>query len=285
MSEPPPTVRDLSEVVGWLYVTDGTLPNPYNTVSPFLSQMASELARPQTAEWIALYRSGGAPLPLVNASVWLESIFLPGVTDTQAGLGMSSLMLNLIPNDGSGLLYQNVLKFAPNQVLWVPQVVYGDKALHYFPEQFQALAAPSFGQWLIEFGYNDGILSVKGTNIDNGQTIFENAHSLPGNYVRDPAEGKTYPNAPIANAYLAAGGYGGASVATYQPGTILKAEYTSSTDVTDLAFAMWNGETPPGGMNAIGEGSNLYCAFPYQIAPDQISFLMETVPPDMAPTW
>jgi len=275
----------------YVFLTDQPEATAYSVMSPYLVQLASALSvpasRPQAAEWVGFYRAGGKPLHVVNGSVWLESVGLPFVNDNGPGKGdgYSSLMLNCIPNDGSGLLYQNVLQFSPSYVNWVVQVVYGAKALHTFPVQLQGLAAGSFGQWLIDFQYNDGIMSIEVIDIDNGQTIYGGSHSLPGNYVRDPAEGKVWPNAPIMNAYLAAGGYGNGSSATYQPGTVLKCEYFSDADVTDLAFAMFNGETPPGGMNSIGEFANLYAAFPFVAAPDQISFLMQTLTPDIAPTW
>ena len=275
----------------YLFLTDQPLATAYSVMSPYLVQLAGSLAvpslRPQIAEWVGLYRSGGAPLSLVNGSIWLESVSLPSVNDNgiNKGNGYSSLMLNCVPNDGSGLLYQNVLQFAPSYVNWVVQVVYGAKAVHTFPVQLQGLDAASFGQWLIDFQYNDDIMSVDVIDIDNGQHIYQGGHSLPGNYVRDPSETKVWANAPIQNAYLAAGGYGDGSAATYQAGTILKCEYTSSTDVQDLAFAMFNSEVPPGGMNSIGEFANLYCAYPYQVSSGQISFLMQTLTPDIAPTW
>ena len=278
----------LGEGATYVFFTDrpGPPANPYNVMSAYLMQLADSLGppspRPQMAEWVVAYRTGGTPLPRVDVTTWLESVSLSTVIDSVNGLGSSSVMLNLCPADSSGLLYQNVLKFGPSEVLWVPQVVYGAKALHYFPETIIDLSSSDPRNLQLDFHYKDGLMTAGVSEIDTNDVIFENSHSLPTSYTLN---GVQVPLSPIRNAYIAVGGYGGGSDATFPQGTQFRVNFMTDPTVTDLAFSMYNGEIPPSGIIAVEEASNLYGAFPFEVQPYFVDYFINALPPDIAPTW
>lgn len=64
-------------------------------------------------QWVVAYRTSGSPLPGISVSIPILSPL--NVTDSVKGIGYGSIQLNI---DGDQYGFQNVLKLAPDQLIW-----------------------------------------------------------------------------------------------------------------------------------------------------------------------
>lgn len=259
-----PDVTPYKDLVGYVYVTDGVLPNPYDHLPPYLAEIARQLSGAVSnakGEYIVTTRKSRTAIPFVRSSVDIRK--LGTVSDSHAGLDTFSIQQNVagkvvVNPDGSksGYSYQNVLNAYPDRLTARLDIIdpVGNKidVQHECTFAFlniqtlrEGFADAVFYTGLVgsQFKMNVSLIDING--IERG--LFE--EMLPGQYVND-----------IVSSYVTLAGEGNASQAIFGDGLSASIETTTDQNVTDLEALVYpfaeGGESVP--MLSTNEGNNLY---------------------------
>jgi hypothetical protein len=241
-----PDVRPFKDKVGWIYVTDGVQPNPYDHLPPYLAEMVAQLSAPMKGEYIVVTRAGRAPIPWLAQTVQIRS--LGTVIDSLRGTDSFSWQQNV---SGKAMGWQNCLQAYPDRLTWRINLFDKDlKLTEYYQTTIEYLnvSALRAGFVLVKFsiGTYDGFFKMGMQLIDqNGVEIANLRRQVPA--------------ADIISSYVAPCGEGDGSSVTF--GSLSASVETqadqSVTDLEALAVPFQTGGESVPFLNT-NEGSNTF---------------------------